>query len=364
MAAAPSQLSDAVAVQVSPRSVLRSRSLGLGRVRLTLALRHAHNFRWGAERVFWYVRARARGGFALVATTRAREPRRGSTSASVIVAPASRRIGFRACLEPSDAAGTGPPGRRCPRSAIGAGTALSGLTFEGEGRGALAYPGATAFAAARRYLAGRSGRTAFAAVDSAGRLFGSHVHRRFGSASVVKAMLLVAYLRHLDRQGAGIDARSRSRLYPMIHVSDNGAASAIFSVVGQGGLRVLARSAGMTDFAPSPSWGSTQISAADQARFFYDQDSLIPPRFRGYVRGLLGGISRGQSWGIPAAARPRFEVFFKGGWNPARGRVHQAGRLERGSAKLAIAVLQDGTPSMGYGEVTIAGVTRRLLSSP
>lgn len=46
-----------------------------------------------------------------------------------------------------------------------------------------------------------------------------------------------------------------------------------------------------------------------------------------------------------------------------RGRVHQAGRLERGSAKLAITVLQDGTPSMGYGEATVAGVTRRLLSS-
>ena len=90
---------------------------------------------------------------------------------------------------------------------------------------------------------------------------------------------------------------------------------------------------------------------------------LIPKRFRRYARGLLSGIAREQSWGIPAAARPRFNVFFKGGWNPARGRVHQVARLERGKTRIAIAVLQDGTPSMGYGEATIAGVTRRLLAA-
>jgi hypothetical protein len=94
----------------------------------------------------------------------------------------------------------------------------------------------------------------------------------------------------------------------------------------------------------------------------YRLDRLTPRRFRRYARRLLSTIAREQSWGIPAAARPPWKVFFKGGWNPARGRVHQAARLERGGRPIAIVVLQDDTPSMGYGEATIAGVTRRTLS--
>jgi hypothetical protein len=395
-------------VWVAPRAVVRSRKLRPGRVRLTLELRHSEHFRWGGERVFWYVRARelpppqprrekgalgtpfsdldqtglevatrdrarprarlrevgGRSKLELVATTLAREPRPGETTASADVAPPSRRFAFRACLEPRDLAGAGPPAvaARCPRRGLRPGTRPGGLAFDGDGSGELAIPHADAVAAARRYLRGRAGRTAFAVVDTAGGLRGSHMHARFASASVVKAMLLVAYLRRLDGRHAGLDAPARAKLGPMIQLSDNGAASAIFSVVGQDGLRRLARRARMTDFAPSPVWGGTLISAADQARFFYDQEGLIPAGSRRYARQLLSAIASEQSWGIPAAARPRFAVYFKGGWNPARGRVHQVARLERRDTRIAIAVLQDGTPSMGYGEATIAGVTRRLLA--
>ena len=353
-----------VLVTVAPRGTARSRKLGPGRVRLSLSIRHSGHFRWRGERVFWYVRRRGTRAFRPVARTSAREPRRGTTSASVRIAPPARRFDFRACLEPSDLAGTGPPpaAPRCPRRTFRPGKRSSGLTFGADGRGELAYPAKGAILAARRYLARRSGRTAFAVVDSAGRLHGVRMHQQFASASVVKAMLLVAYLRRLAGRGAGLDAGSRSKLAPMIHVSDNGAASAIFGVVGQAGLSRLARRAGMTHFTPSGIWGATMITAADQARLFYRLDSLLPRRFRRYARGLLSAIAREQSWGIPAAARPRWKVLFKGGWNPARGRVHQVARLERGGVHIAIAVLQDDTPSMGYGEVTIAGVTSRTVS--
>jgi hypothetical protein len=331
---------------------------------VSLVIHHSRYFVWRGERVFWYVRRAGSRAFKPVASTRAREPVRGTTSARVTLSPPSRRFVFRACLAPSNLAGVGPQprGSRCPRRTFKPGKGSSGVAFDGTGRGEPAYPGSAAIAAVGRYLAGRAGRTAFAVVDSTGRLHGVRMHQQFGSASVVKAMLLVAYLRRLASRGAGLDPGSRSKLYPMIHVSDNGAASAIFAIVGQGGLRQLARRAGMTHFTPSGIWGGTLITAADQARFFYNQDRLVPKRLRAYARGLLSGIAREQSWGIPSAARPRWKVFFKGGWNPARGRVHQVARLERGGQRIAIAVLQDNTPSMGYGEVTIAGVARRLLA--
>ena len=69
-----------------------------------------------------------------------------------------------------------------------------------------------------------------------------------------------------------------------------------------------------------------------------------------------------ESWGIPAVARPEFQVFFKGGWLPEfEGLVNQVARLERPGVVFALAVLTIHDPSMAYGEQTIEGVTARLL---
>jgi hypothetical protein len=176
-------------------------------------------------------------------------------------------------------------------------------------------------------------------------------------------MLLTSYLRKLGAAHRGLDGGSRSILYPMIHVSDNNAATAVWRRVGDPALRRLARRAGLTDFSITGIWARAQISAADQAKFFFDMDSLIPRQFRGYARHLLSHISGGQSWGIPSVGRPRYAVFFKGGW---RGTVlgqlvHQIARLERGPLRFSLAVMTDGDPSMGYGIGTIRGVAQRLL---
>ena len=98
------------------------------------------------------------------------------------------------------------------------------------------------------------------------------------------------------------------------------------------------------------------------ARFFYIQDSLIPHRYDGYARWLLSTIEAGESWGIPAVARPEFEVFFKGGWLPeVEGLVSQIARLEKPGITFAMAVLTRYDPSMAYGEQTLEGVTAELL---
>ncbi len=227
-----------------------------------------------------------------------------------------------------------------------------------------AYPGPAAITAATRYLGRRSGYTAFAVIGNEERMSGKHIHRTFVSASVVKAMLLVAYLRMLAGRHRGLDSTSRALLGPMIHVSDNNAATAVWSLVGDPRLRALARRAGMTDFSISGIWANAQISPADQARYFFEMESLIPRQFRHLARHLLSHIAAYESWGIPAVARPRgWTVFFKGGWRgTGRGQlVHQIARLQKPGVRVAIAVMTDGDPSMGYGIETIQGVTARLL---
>lgn len=218
--------------------------------------------------------------------------------------------------------------------------------------------------AAAHYLSQRAGTTAFAVYDNERKLSGTNVHMRFHSASVVKSLLLVAYLQTLAAQHRGLSPESTGLMYPMIHSSDNNAASAIDAIVGDSGLDRVAHEAGMVDFETAGAWwGFTAVSAADLARFFYLQDGLIPRQFDGYARWLFSTIEPSESWGVPAAGRPAgFNVFFKGGWLPiSEGLVNQAARLERGDDTFAMAVLTRGDPSMGYGEETLAGVTARLV---
>jgi hypothetical protein len=238
------------------------------------------------------------------------------------------------------------------------------IEYQGEGHGipVPAYPSSGAISNAIRFLDSRAGRTSFAVVDSQGHLSGVRLHEHFQTASVVKVMMLVAYLEMLNAHHRGLNDSDTSLLYPMIHVSDNDAASAVLAIVGRAAVARVARESGMADYAPTAGWWAfTQTSAADQARFFFSLERLIPPRFYSYARGLLAGIEPSQSWGIPPVARPRWQVFFKTGALPSEGLFNEAGRLERPGVTFTIAVFTTGDPSMGYGEQTIEGVAAALL---
>ena len=63
-------------------------------------------------------------------------------------------------------------------------------------------------------------------VDSEGRISGVNINQQHITGSLVKAMLLVAYLRRLGRMGQKtVDSYSNSFLQPMIEISDNNAAT-------------------------------------------------------------------------------------------------------------------------------------------
>jgi hypothetical protein len=208
------------------------------------------------------------------------------------------------------------------------------------------------------WAATRAGRVSVAVVDSRGNLHGLRPRQPFVSASVVKAMLLVAYLRSHPAPSASM----RGVLRRMIEFSDNAAADVVYGVVGRRGLLTLAHRAGMRDFRPWGGWITTRITAADMAVFFRDMERYIPGRARRFANGLLAGVTPSQSWGIPAAARPLgYRVFFKGGWLGAWVLANQAARVERGGVRLGLAVFTDGNPGSQYGLDTIRGVTARLL---
>ena len=123
------------------------------------------------------------------------------------------RFRFAACLDARSRRALGAPGSH-PSCAHGTFRGGRRAEYQGRGHAPFGFPTRRDVARARRYLAGRAGVTAFAAVTSEGRIYGSHIHERFITASVVKAMLLVAYLRKLDTSTAAstpTTARSSSR---------------------------------------------------------------------------------------------------------------------------------------------------------
>lgn len=215
-------------------------------------------------------------------------------------------------------------------------------------------------AEARAFALTRTHETAFCATDG-GRPRGLRCDRAYPSASMVKAMLLVAALRRArDRP---LTAGERALLRPMIHVSSNSAALRLHLIVGRAGLEAVGRAAGMTRLQTATTLFSTGVTARDQARFFLRIDRLVPARHRAYARRLLERIVRRQSFGLPRALRPRgWRVLFKGGWR--RGLTHQAALVEGpDGGRMALAVMTLGAPSMAYRVKTIEGVARRLVRS-
>jgi D-alanyl-D-alanine dipeptidase len=224
------------------------------------------------------------------------------------------------------------------------------------------FPARARLRAVRSYLGRRAGVVSWALIDSRGRLHGFNPGRVFVSASLVKAMLLVAYLRKLG--GRLPSAAERAALGPMITASDNQRADAIYHQVGDMGLYRLARRAGMRRFAVAGYWGNARFSALDQARFFRRIDRLVPRRSRAYARRLLSSIVPWQRWGFSRfALGAGFRTYMKGGWRgTASGQlVHEAALFERGRTRVSMAVLTDGNPSHEYGTATLRGVARRVF---
>jgi hypothetical protein len=248
------------------------------------------------------------------------------------------------------------------RNGTGGGGAKGGLA---RAVGARRIPAPGAVQEAWRYARDRGGRVSIAVVDTRGRLRGEAENRQYAAASVVKSMLLAAELQRLEREGVPLDAETESLLRAMVTYSDNDAADAIYSRVGDAGLLAVARGAGMTGFEIAGHWGNAQITAADMARYFSDLDPAFAGPHREFGLGLLGSIVPEQSWGIPAAAGERWAVRFKGGWitHDSGQLAHQAAELRDDDRRLGIAILTDGQPSMDYAMQTVRGVAERLLSS-
>lgn len=216
--------------------------------------------------------------------------------------------------------------------------------------------------AAISYAHTRAGEVSFA-VRTEHRAWGWRVDRTVPSASVLKAMLLVAYLDDGRVRDRLLDAADHRLIDPMIERSDNDAATSVLGFVGPAGVYGVARRAGMRHFTLDPSiWGLSRIDAADQARFFLHIDREVVARHRATAMHLLASVTPSQRWGIGRLRLPGWQLYFKGGWGAGTGEVeHQSILLRHGSVRVAASVLITSSPSHAYAKRTLQGVFEALL---
>ncbi len=220
-------------------------------------------------------------------------------------------------------------------------------------------------AAAKRYALHRHADAIAFAVRTPTRTWGWHAYRTFPSASLVKAILLVAYLDRPSVRSRALGSADRSLLDPMIRRSDNDAASRVLQIDGSGAVYAVARRAGMRRFRLETNgyWGLSRVDAADQSRFFLHIDRLVAPRHRTYAMHLLNTITPVQRWGVGRVRPAGWRLYFKGGWGSGTGWVdHQTALLTRGDQRVSLSILTFEDGSHVYGTRTLQGIAARLLS--
>ena len=216
------------------------------------------------------------------------------------------------------------------------------------------FPPLSRVRAVQGWLRTRSGSNSWALVDSWGRMHSFAPGRVYVSASLVKAMLLVAYLRGIRNRAP--DAGERASLGPMITASSNDAADTIYYRVGDAALNRVARLVGMRSF----SWPATRerpLQRAGPGALLQRIDRLVPRASRATPALPLVDRELPALGLLALLARGRFKTFFKGGWRGtgAGQLVHEAALFERGGTRISMAVLTDGTARMTTGPRRCAG---------
>ncbi|TKK90196.1 hypothetical protein FDA94_07210 [Herbidospora galbida] len=143
-------------------------------------------------------------------------------------------------------------------------------------------------------------------------------HKRFRSASVVKLMIAIDHLERVRKPNLAL-------IKPMLRVSDDAAATKLFTLGGQGKIiQRVAKKLRLTDSGPPPAdkpgfWGYTAISALDIAKVYKYILEQASPKVRDTIMGHLrqagpcGSDGFDQFFGIPRGVARPWAV--KQGWS-------------------------------------------------
>ncbi|MEO3872792.1 serine hydrolase [Nonomuraea sp. B12E4] len=225
------------------------------------------------------------------------------------------------------------------------------------------------------YLDEVPGQVAVAVRDLAtGTSYSYNRGLRTATASIIKVDLVMALLLRVQRQGRGLTTAEQRTAARAILVSDNAAATALWSAIGgASGLAAANKKFGLRETRPDPggAWGATTTSAADQVRLLTaltSPGSPLSAKNRRYVLGLMGGVSPDQDWGVSASGHKGADVALKNGWLPrerhgGRWTVNSIGRVRDRGHTYLIAVISHRHGSMSAGVRAVERVSRLVTDA-
>jgi beta-lactamase class A len=217
-----------------------------------------------------------------------------------------------------------------------------------------------------RYLAAHSGHVTAAVFDRATRrLYVYRPHVAMIAASIVKVDILATLLARAQALGGHLGAHEEYLCRQMIDESDNGAAQALWELLGDGEyVRRFNIAARLTETRLGGGhWGTTTTSAADQVHLIQligYPNPVLSRSSRAYALDLMTHVDPSQAWGVSAGVSPRAIVALKNGWLPADTgwQVNSVGLVHGRGRNYAIAVLVDGATTQAAGIQTIEGLSR------
>jgi beta-lactamase family protein len=185
------------------------------------------------------------------------------------------------------------------------------------------------------------------------------------TASIVKVDFMADALA-TDQRAGGIPPDQAGLMPPMIEVSDNNAATAMWNIDGGApGLSAFDRLLGLESTTPYPGpvtstnigWAYTTTSADDMVkvlRTFAYPNAILSDASRAYGLSLMHNVRPDQVWGVPSGAPPGSVAVKTGFITPAGGaQVNSIGYVSGAGRDYVFAILTDDNPSESYGVDTI-----------
>jgi hypothetical protein len=183
---------------------------------------------------------------------------------------------------------------------------------------------------------------------------------QYSSNSLIKAVIMTAYLRRGSVKGRSLTGSERQLLGSMIKESDNRAATILIRRTGTPALVSLGDKVGMRSFDPKLStWGSSKMSPLDATRLMQNMFTHIPARHRQASRHWMSNTVNWQKWGLWEARPEGGRLYAKAGWS-GRGRVVHAGQLRCNGQTINLAVFVESSNQAKSIEL-VERVARRLL---
>jgi beta-lactamase family protein len=208
-----------------------------------------------------------------------------------------------------------------------------------------------------------------AIVDSEGKMIlNQDANRPFVLASVAKLYILAAYLDQVTADERGLSDTDVFLLQAMIRSSNNSAASALWTSIGEEeGLAAFLQSKDLdvVTTIEKGAWGTLNASAGQVGELLWQlaDGRLLDQESTQMALTLLSDIEEDQAWGVSAGAMAfGNKVFLKNGWYPEEDgwRVNSAGLVETPADKYVLVVLAYPTPNMDEGITLIESIAGRI----